>query len=166
MSVSAYPPVYPERTVKGVDSLLRVTPSMLKQHNKRDDAWSAFNGKVYNITHYLPYHPGGEKELIRVAGRDGSKLFGQFNYHIRLPMFDARLNGACSADTCVGQPGIHAGLMSRWLPRSGIITLAYDAGCHDLHDSSHIQHLSCMLIYVELQFGRQYLMVYYGLPER
>ena len=63
--------------LRGVDSLLRVTPSMLKEHNKKDDAWSAFNGKVYNITHYLPYHPGGEKELMRVAGRDGSKLFGE-----------------------------------------------------------------------------------------
>ena len=51
---------------------------MLKQHNKKDDAWSAFNGKVYNITSYLPYHPGGEKELLRVAGRDGTKLFCAF----------------------------------------------------------------------------------------
>ena len=50
---------------------------MLKEHRTRDDAWSAFNGKVYNITSYLPYHPGGEKELMRVAGRDGSKLFGE-----------------------------------------------------------------------------------------
>lgn len=60
-----------------MDGLIRVTPSMLKLHNKRDDAWSAFSGKVYNITAYLPYHPGGEKELMRVAGRDGSKLFGE-----------------------------------------------------------------------------------------
>lgn len=50
---------------------------MLKLHNKRDDAWSAFSGKVYNITAYLSYHPGGEKELMRVAGRDGTKLFGE-----------------------------------------------------------------------------------------
>lgn len=55
---------------------MRITPSMLKQHNKRDDAWSAISGKVYNITSYLPFHPGGEKELMRVAGRDGTKLFG------------------------------------------------------------------------------------------
>ena len=55
---------------------MRITPSMLKEHNKKDDAWSAFNGKVYNITPYLPYHPGGKKELMRVAGRDGTKLFG------------------------------------------------------------------------------------------
>ncbi|KAG8738190.1 hypothetical protein FRC10_007158 [Ceratobasidium sp. 414] len=61
---------------QGVTELLRVTPSMLKEHRSRDDAWSAFGGKVYNITPYLPYHPGGERELMRVAGRDGTKLFG------------------------------------------------------------------------------------------
>ncbi|THH17898.1 hypothetical protein EW146_g3004 [Bondarzewia mesenterica] len=59
----------------GAEQLMRITPSMLKQHNKPDDAWSAFNGRVYNITPYLPFHPGGEKELMRVAGRDGTKLF-------------------------------------------------------------------------------------------
>lgn len=46
-----------------------------EQHKSKEDAWSAFNGKVYNITAYLPFHPGGEDELMRVAGRDGTKLF-------------------------------------------------------------------------------------------
>jgi len=55
--------------------LLRIPPSVLKLHNKKEDAWTAINGKVYNISPYLPYHPGGEKELMRVAGRDGTKLF-------------------------------------------------------------------------------------------
>ncbi|KAI9000424.1 cytochrome b5-like heme/steroid binding domain-containing protein [Trametes punicea] len=63
------------QNLRGTDTLLRVTPSMLKQHRSRDDAWTAIHGKVYNITPYLPYHPGGEKELMRVAGRDGTKLF-------------------------------------------------------------------------------------------
>jgi cytochrome b involved in lipid metabolism len=63
--------------LRGVDTLLRVKPSMLKEHRKRDDAWTAINGKVYNMTAYLPYHPGGEKELMRVAGRDGTKLFAE-----------------------------------------------------------------------------------------
>ncbi|TDL19952.1 cytochrome b5 [Rickenella mellea] len=62
--------------LRGVENLLRVTSSMLKEHNKRDDAWTAINGRVYNITPYMPFHPGGEKELMRVAGRDGTKLFG------------------------------------------------------------------------------------------
>jgi cytochrome b involved in lipid metabolism len=35
----------------------------------------AVNGKVYNVTAYLPFHPGGEKEMMRGVGRDGTKLF-------------------------------------------------------------------------------------------
>ena len=65
---------------QGVEKLRRIPPSILKQHNKRDDAWSAINGKVYNITPYLSFHPGGEKELMRVAGRDGTKLFGKIHF--------------------------------------------------------------------------------------
>lgn len=61
---------------------MRITPSMLKQHNKRDDAWSAINDKVYNVTPYLSFHPGGEKELMRVAGRDGTKLFGEIHFFL------------------------------------------------------------------------------------
>jgi cytochrome b involved in lipid metabolism len=30
---------------------------------------------VYNITPYLPFHPGGKGELMRAAGRDGAALF-------------------------------------------------------------------------------------------
>jgi cytochrome b involved in lipid metabolism len=29
------------------------------------------------MTAYLPFHPGGEDELMRVAGRDGTKLFSE-----------------------------------------------------------------------------------------
>ena len=64
----------------GVTSLQRVTPSQLKKHNTRDDAWSAFYGKVYNITPYLRFHPGGEDELMRCAGRDGTRLFGECSF--------------------------------------------------------------------------------------
>ena len=30
---------------------------------------------MYNITPYLPFHPGGEGELMKGAGRDAAKLF-------------------------------------------------------------------------------------------
>jgi cytochrome b involved in lipid metabolism len=50
---------------------------MLKANNGRKGkpAWSNYQGKVYNITPYLPFHPGGEGELKRAAGKDGGKLF-------------------------------------------------------------------------------------------
>ncbi|KAG9123676.1 hypothetical protein FRC07_014313 [Ceratobasidium sp. 392] len=80
--------------LRGVTELLRVTPSMLKEHRSRDDAWSAFGGKVYNITPYLPYHPGGERELMRVAGRDGTKLFATTHAWVNLDfMLDGCLVG-------------------------------------------------------------------------
>ncbi|KAL4890027.1 hypothetical protein BDV59DRAFT_185534 [Aspergillus ambiguus] len=56
---------------------IRVTPSMLKAQNGRkgSDAWTSYQGKVYNITPYLPFHPGGKGELLRGAGKDSGKLF-------------------------------------------------------------------------------------------
>ena len=79
-------------------SLARIPPSMLRLHNKRDDAWAAFNGKVYNITPYLDFHPGGEKELMRVAGRDGTKLFCT---SYATPGYSV-LTACHSIDACVG----------------------------------------------------------------
>lgn len=58
---------------------LRVTPSMLKKQNGRkgSDAWMVLGGRVYNVTPYANYHPGGVGELMRGAGKDGTKLFGE-----------------------------------------------------------------------------------------
>lgn len=58
---------------------LRVTPSQLRQMTGRKgkDAWSVFSGKVYNISPYISFHPGGEAELLRGAGRDGTRMFAE-----------------------------------------------------------------------------------------
>lgn len=56
---------------------IRVTPSLLASHKDptKGDVWTAINGRVYNMTPYAGFHPGGVKELMRCAGRDGTKLF-------------------------------------------------------------------------------------------
>ncbi|KAI5808684.1 hypothetical protein DFH27DRAFT_607017 [Peziza echinospora] len=73
-------------------TLLRVTPSMLAKYGRparkskrsvevadpkapKEMVWMALEGKVYNITAYIPFHPGGEGELLRCAGKDGTDLF-------------------------------------------------------------------------------------------
>lgn len=58
---------------------LRVTPSMLKQMNGRKgrDAWSVYGGKVYNVSPYIKFHPGGAGELLRGAAKDATRLFGE-----------------------------------------------------------------------------------------
>jgi len=90
------------RDLRGVENPRRIPPSILKQHNKRDDAWSAINGKVYNITPYLSFHPGGEKELMRVAGRDGTKLFASTHAWVNVDlMLDACLVGFLIAEPSI-----------------------------------------------------------------
>jgi cytochrome b involved in lipid metabolism len=67
----------PGSNLSGVLAHERVTPSMLRAHNGRRGmpAWASYRGRVYNLTPYLPFHPGGEGELRRAAGRDGEALF-------------------------------------------------------------------------------------------
>ena len=55
----------------------KIKPSELKLHKSKESVWSAFNGKVYDLTPYLRFHPGGVDELMRVAGRDGTRLFSE-----------------------------------------------------------------------------------------
>ncbi|KAK3702928.1 hypothetical protein LTR37_014777 [Vermiconidia calcicola] len=64
-------------TLSGVSTFQRVTPSKLKSMTGRKGkpAWSSWQGKVYNITPYLDFHPGGRDELMKGAGRDGTNLF-------------------------------------------------------------------------------------------
>ncbi|KAI9308370.1 cytochrome b5-like heme/steroid binding domain-containing protein [Cunninghamella echinulata] len=63
------------KDLRGVPQLGRYTLDDLKQHNTQTDAWTAIQGKVYNMTPYINFHPGGVKDLMRIAGRDGTKLF-------------------------------------------------------------------------------------------
>ena len=68
-------------------SLIRVPPSLLKYHNgrkdktgKKKDAWGVYQGKVYNMTPYMDFHPGGKDQLMRGAGReDAEKLFHEIH---------------------------------------------------------------------------------------
>lgn len=38
---------------------VKITPSMLAEHKTQQDAWVSINGKVFDVTRYMDYHPGG-----------------------------------------------------------------------------------------------------------
>ena len=59
--------------------LRNVTMKELRQHKSRYDCWTAYNGKVYNIGPYIPFHPGGEEMLMRGAGRDCTAMYNKFH---------------------------------------------------------------------------------------
>ncbi|KAF7654722.1 hypothetical protein LDENG_00065580 [Lucifuga dentata] len=57
--------------------LIEVTQEELQKHSSRADCWTCIRGMVYNVTPYMDYHPGGEEELMKAAGKDGTDLFDQ-----------------------------------------------------------------------------------------
>lgn len=57
----------------------RITRKELAQHNSQFDSWTVYKGKVYNLTNYFPYHPGGEAILRAASGKDCTDLV--IRYH-------------------------------------------------------------------------------------
>ncbi len=45
-------------------------------HNSKASCWTIINNNVYDITNYIPQHPGGD-EILQACGTDGSTLFNK-----------------------------------------------------------------------------------------
>jgi cytochrome b involved in lipid metabolism len=56
-----------------------ITREEVAQHCYEYDAWIILYGKVYNISPYLPYHPGGIKILKSSLGKDATALFEKYH---------------------------------------------------------------------------------------
>lgn len=52
-----------------------VNAAEVKKHNNKDDCWVIVHGKVYDVTEFLPSHPGGQKVILKFAGKDATKRF-------------------------------------------------------------------------------------------
>ncbi|BFZ09440.1 hypothetical protein BsWGS_12478 [Bradybaena similaris] len=88
-------------------SKINVTAGDLAVHNTQKDLWMALRGKVYNITPYLEYHPGGVDELMRAAGKDGTDLFDEIHNWVNLEsMLEKCLIGNLIPDSTSKAPGI------------------------------------------------------------
>jgi cytochrome b involved in lipid metabolism len=53
---------------------LNITNAELSTKNTSNECWTVINGKVYDITKYIPRHPGGDDVLL-ACGKDGTSLF-------------------------------------------------------------------------------------------
>lgn len=51
------------------------TEADVAAHNTAADCWTIVSGKVYNITPYVPFHPGGVAAIVSICGIDGTAAF-------------------------------------------------------------------------------------------
>lgn len=53
----------------------RYTLEDVAQRNNVDECWTVIDGAVYDITEYIPNHPGGASAISLACGADGTRLF-------------------------------------------------------------------------------------------
>ncbi|KAI7859964.1 hypothetical protein BDC45DRAFT_431621 [Circinella umbellata] len=70
------------------------------QHNKKDDLWVILYGKVYDLTQFLPEHPGGQKIILKFAGKDATKAFERQHPSSIIDQY-------LSPDVCIGQAEVN-----------------------------------------------------------
>lgn len=62
-------PFAPETNVPKTQA---VSLDELALHNSLSDCWIAYNGKAYDITDYLPHHPGGQNRILPYCGSESA----------------------------------------------------------------------------------------------
>lgn len=67
------------RGISPHDFPLKLTKDELAKHNTFEDAWISLDSKIYNVTDYLNYHPGGEKILKPFLGKEAAVIFRKYH---------------------------------------------------------------------------------------
>lgn len=65
--------------LKGESPRRLLTMEEIKKHQSEGEAWTILRGRVYNVTPYLKFHPGGPEMLMKAAGMDGTALFNKYH---------------------------------------------------------------------------------------
>ncbi|ODV91799.1 hypothetical protein CANCADRAFT_75807 [Tortispora caseinolytica NRRL Y-17796] len=53
----------------------KITNDELKKHNSKESCWVKIHGKVYDVTEFLPEHPGGQNIILKYSGKDATEEF-------------------------------------------------------------------------------------------
>lgn len=51
---------------------MALTGEEIAKHNSRESCWVIIHGKAYDVTDFLPEHPGGPKIILKYAGKDAT----------------------------------------------------------------------------------------------
>lgn len=62
-------------TATGTPKKSGFTLTDISTHKDATSCWSAVNGKVYDLTSWIGKHPGGDKAILSICGKDGTANF-------------------------------------------------------------------------------------------
>uniref|UniRef100_A0A2P2KT32 Cytochrome b5 reductase 4 n=1 Tax=Rhizophora mucronata TaxID=61149 RepID=A0A2P2KT32_RHIMU len=61
--------------LKGQSNKRLISLNEVKQHHTEGSTWTVLKGRVYNLSPYMKFHPGGVDMLMKAAGKDCTSLF-------------------------------------------------------------------------------------------
>lgn len=54
---------------------VKLTGEEVAKHNNADSCWVIVHGRAYDVTEFLPEHPGGPKIILKYAGKDATEEY-------------------------------------------------------------------------------------------
>jgi L-lactate dehydrogenase (cytochrome) len=68
---------YPENHLESSIQISKMvlSGSDIAKHNSNESCWVIIHGKAYDVTDFLPEHPGGPKIILKYAGKDATAEF-------------------------------------------------------------------------------------------
>lgn len=70
-----------------------ITDAELARHNTAKDSWVAIHGHVYDLTSFLPEHPGGFDSIASLSGMDGTEVFSALHSRRILDRLESQIVG-------------------------------------------------------------------------
>ncbi|KAI6675863.1 hypothetical protein NL676_036659 [Syzygium grande] len=65
--------------LKGQSNRRPISMEEVKQHQQDGSMWTVLKGRVYNISPYMKFHPGGVDMLMKAVGKDCTSLFNKYH---------------------------------------------------------------------------------------
>lgn len=59
----------------GPSSSSHLSGEDVAKHNSAESCWVIVHGKAYDVTEFLPEHPGGPKIILKYAGKDATEEY-------------------------------------------------------------------------------------------
>ena len=53
----------------------KLTGKQVAEHGSHESCWVIIHGRAYDVTEFLPEHPGGPKIILKYAGKDATEEF-------------------------------------------------------------------------------------------
>ncbi|KAK1281868.1 Delta(8)-fatty-acid desaturase [Acorus calamus] len=65
--------------LKGQSNRRLISMEEVRQHKTEGSTWTVLKGRVYNISPYMKFHPGGVDMIMKAAGKDCTSLFNKYH---------------------------------------------------------------------------------------